>query len=149
MSSEHDKPKKVAPLATERQREYARELGIDFPENISRREISDLIDQAVAKRDEERFRRLDELERREAAIADSLSLAHASTSQMIEALENRGTLAILITLDPPNGVLDFTNFETKIGLKMSFEFTNPITQREMEEAIFTAAAVLAHERGKG
>lgn len=135
--------KKGIPLATERQKEYARELGIDFPENINRREISNLIDETVAKSEEERYRRLDELERREAAFAESVSVAHASTSQMIEALENRGALAVLITLDPPNGVLDFTNV---VGLKLSIESTNGLDRHDMESAILAAAGMIVEQR---
>ena len=41
------------PLATEKQEEFARDLGIQFPDNIDRRAISELIDAAVANQDED------------------------------------------------------------------------------------------------
>jgi len=57
-------PRRNPPLATQRQKEYAQRLGVAFPPNVTRAEISKLIDEAVTKRDDERFERLDDLSRR-------------------------------------------------------------------------------------
>jgi hypothetical protein len=137
--------KKGIPLATPAQREYALSLGIDFPENINRRDISNLIDEELAKLDRERIDRLNELERREAAIAESGGLAHATPDQMIDALANRGVTAILITLESPNGVVDFSNLD---GIQVSISFTGDMTRQEMAAAIFTAATQFATKYNK-
>jgi hypothetical protein len=58
-------PKARGPLATDRRKEYARSLGIKVPDDMTRREVGKLIDEAVAARDEQRIQRLDDLTRRE------------------------------------------------------------------------------------
>ena len=57
---------KKAPAA-ERQKEYARQLGIEFDEDIDRREIRSLIDAAINKQDGEHYKRLEELLNKESA----------------------------------------------------------------------------------
>lgn len=47
------------PPATEKQKEYARSLGIDFPPDITKKEISALISKAADQKDDERFSKLD------------------------------------------------------------------------------------------
>ena len=87
-----------APPATDRQKEYAKSLGIDFPDNINRKDISKLIGDSVAKGDDERFERLEELSRREGKAweemrqevlaeidAEDCRLSKATKSQIIEA----------------------------------------------------------------
>lgn len=46
--------KRPKELATAKQKEFARDLGIDFPPDISKSAISRRIDRAIAKRDQER-----------------------------------------------------------------------------------------------
>ena len=104
---------KSAPPATDRQKEYAQSLGIEFNEGIDRKTISKMIDAAVQKQDDERFQRLDELQDREneaylklrEEIENELNeedprLSKATEKQMMEALGERGTAGILLTFGP-------------------------------------------------
>lgn len=85
---------------------YATELGISFPPDINRRDISKLIDAAIEKRDDERFRRLMELgnresqawrEMREAVLKEideeDCRLSVARPQQMVDELANRNLAA--------------------------------------------------------
>ncbi|HUT12075.1 MAG TPA: hypothetical protein VMY42_16355 [Thermoguttaceae bacterium] len=125
------------PLATERQKEYATSLDIEFPPDISRKEISDLIDAAVQKRDDERFRRLDELSDRESEAWQKLRaeilaeldvedcrLSKAEPSQMLEEFGNRNRGAILISFDWDDGI----DFEDLTGVKFSVEFSDDMDE---------------------
>jgi len=107
--TEPGKPKKRIPPATERQKEYARDLGIMFPANINIREMSALIDAASDKADEERWRKIEDLSDKESAAyahvrqevlnevdTEDCRLSKATPTQMIDALEERGTPAILV-----------------------------------------------------
>jgi hypothetical protein len=106
------KSKTSIPPATERQREYAIELGIDFPPDINRRDISKLIDAAVEKRDDERLQRLEELGNRESEAwtqmreavlkeidEEDCRLSVARPQQMVDELANRNLGAVLIWFD--------------------------------------------------
>lgn len=97
------------PPATERQKDYARSLGIDFSEDIDRREISDLI----AAAQDQRLDNLAKVEEREGKVYEKLRkeieaeiyrddkpLSTASPGDMATALENRGFAAIVLTFDP-------------------------------------------------
>jgi hypothetical protein len=88
-------------------------LGIDFPPDINRRDISHLIDTAVEKRDNGRFERLNELgdresdawrEMREAVLKEideeDCRLSAATPQQMVDELADRNLGAILIWFDP-------------------------------------------------
>ena len=105
--------KAPVPPATERQKEYARELGITFDDNVNRREISKLIDHAVRNRDDERFKKLDDLQDRESEAyreirqelaremdADDPRVSRATPDEIMTALADRGLGAVLITFDP-------------------------------------------------
>lgn len=109
-SSEQKAP---VPPATERQKEYAVELGLTFDDNINRREISKLIDHAVRNRDDERFKKLDDLQDRESEAyreireelaremdKDDPRVSRATPDEIMTALGDRGLGAILITFDP-------------------------------------------------
>ena len=100
------------PPATERQKEYARELGINFDDKINRRGISKLIDQAVKERDEQRLKSLEALQDRESAAYQQIReevlreineedprLPDATLDQIMTALADRELCAILITFD--------------------------------------------------
>jgi hypothetical protein len=141
-------PRRPAPLATERQKEYARELGIDSPEGITRREISELIDCAVASRVEERYRRLDDLGRRESEAsqrmcqevlaeldAEDCRLSKAEPSQIAEALSKRGFAVIVITM-PWDDIVDFHDLA---GVKANIAFCDDMTQDDMEATLEQAA----------
>jgi hypothetical protein len=135
-------PAPPRPLATEKQKDYARELGIEFPANIDRKTISKLIDEAVAKRDKERFDRLDDLERREAVAAEGLRLADATTDEMVKALTDRGMIAILISRD------DIEDFDHMEGIPVILASTDDMTQHDMESVIFAVAAPIVYKRMK-
>jgi hypothetical protein len=135
-------PAPPRPLATEKQKDYARELGISFPENVDRKTISKLIDQAVAKRDDERFDRLNQLERREAAAAEGLRLVDATTDEIVKALTDRGMIAIVISRD---AIEDFDQME---GVPMTLAYTDDMTQHDMESVILAVATPTLLKRMK-
>lgn len=104
-------PKPIPP-ATEKQKEFARELGIEFPDDIDRRKISALIDEALAEQNDKRFSELNEIKNKESeayqkirseVIADidkdNPRIADATPNQMVNALEEKELAAILITYD--------------------------------------------------
>jgi len=132
------------PLATEKQKDYARELGIEFPASIDRKTISKLIDEAVAKRDDERFHRLDDLQRREAVAADGLRLSVATTDEIVKALYERGMSALLITMQTD----EIVDFEHLKGLTANYSFTDNMTMEDVESVILTAAAPILETRLK-
>jgi len=145
-----------APPATDRQKEYAKSLGIDFPDKINRRDISKLIDDAVAKSDDERFERLDELGRREGQAweemrqevlaeidAEDCRLSKATKSQIIEALSERGLAAILITI-PWDDIVDFHDLT---GVKVEISFSDDMTQEDVEATIITYATEIMKRKG--
>ena len=135
-------PAPPRPLATEKQKDYARELDIPFAENVDRSTISNLIDEAVAKRDDERFDRLDELERREAIAAEGLRLVDATTDEIVKALIGRGMIAILISRD---AIEDFDQME---GIPVTLASTDDMTQHDMESVILAVAAPILYKRMK-
>jgi predicted Zn finger-like uncharacterized protein len=96
--------------ATKRQKEYARDLGIEFQPDISKGHLSRLISEAVEHEQEERFARLDELGNRESEAYEKLRaealaeideedcrLSVATPEQIVEAFEERDEIAILVT----------------------------------------------------
>jgi hypothetical protein len=104
--------KKGIPPATERQKEYARSLGIQFDENVDRKTISKLIDEAVQRQTDERYQVLDDLQDKESAAyqkmreevlqeidAEDTRLSKATEDQIVEELGQREMGAILITFD--------------------------------------------------
>ncbi len=103
------KSTKPIPPATERQKEYARDLDVTFPDDINIRDMSTLIDAAKEKEDAERRGELDRLSDKESAAyarirdeileeidADDCRLSTATIEQIIEALEEREIAAILL-----------------------------------------------------
>jgi DNA-directed RNA polymerase subunit M/transcription elongation factor TFIIS len=101
--------KSDVPPATDRQKEYARTLGIDFPDDIDRREISKLIDAAQDQRlddlakVEEREGNVYEKLRKEIAAEmyrDDTPVSKATPNDMVNALEAQGFAAIILTLNP-------------------------------------------------
>jgi len=103
-------PKKGnVPPATDRQKEYARSLGIDFRDDIDRREISKLIEAAQ----DERMENLAKVQQGEGEVYEKLRkeieaevyrddkpLSKATPGEMATALENQGFAAIVLTFNP-------------------------------------------------
>ena len=137
-------PKKKAPLATERQKEFALELGIVFPDDITRPEISELIAEAVEKRDEKRFNRLDKLEHREREVFEQVReqlraelgeederLSIASPRQMVDALTERGFATVLILI-PRDQIEDFKDLK---GAEAEMLSSSEMTDEDIERVI--------------
>jgi len=141
--------------ATDRQKEYAKSLGIEFPPDITKAEISALISQAVERREGERFHKLDELSDRESEAyqqlraevvaeideTDSL-LSKATPSQMVEELGARNKGAILITFDP-----DDLNIEDIAGARLAVSFSDNITETEMRAVLVGLGAHISRQAG--
>tara|TARA_R110002096_G_scaffold9342_4_gene37031 strand:+ start:241 stop:774 length:534 start_codon:yes stop_codon:yes gene_type:complete len=96
------------PPATEKQKNFARELGISFPDDINRRKISTLIDKALEKENERRNELQDRESKAYAALRqealaevdeDNPRVSDASPDSIARALGERGLGAILITFD--------------------------------------------------
>jgi hypothetical protein len=137
-------PKGGRLLATESQKEYARDLGIDFPADCDRTAMSRLIDTAVDKRDEERIQRLNDLEEREEATNEGIRLATATPDEIVKALYDRGLTALLITMQTD----EIIDFEQLAGLRASYSFTDNMRMKDVESLILTAAAPILDKRLK-
>ncbi|MDD5134260.1 MAG: hypothetical protein PHP01_02460 [Phycisphaerae bacterium] len=98
--------------ASESQKQYAKSLGIDFPSDISKIEISRLID----KKSDESYNE---------EMTDDDALSQVTPSQIIEELDSRCIAAILITFD------DAVNFKKLAGVKCSISFSDNFTETEM------------------
>lgn len=109
-SSPPAEPVKKAPPATEKQMDYARSLGIDFPEDIDRRSISQLIEMALDAQNQ-RERQLAEEDEEDPRISV------ATTEQILDGLAERDIGAILITFEYGvlSGVDDLTGEKFEIN----------------------------------
>jgi hypothetical protein len=143
-------------LATERQKEYARSLGIDFNERITRAEISKLIDDAEKAQIEKRYQVLDDLEQRESEAWEKMRaqvlaeidpedcpLSKADTSQIVESLSKRRLAAILITI-PWDSVHDFDDLR---GTTFQISFADDMTLDEVEKVIISSAMTIMEQKG--
>lgn len=102
--------------ATDRQKEFATSLSVSFHPEISRSEISKLIDTAIDARDEKRLEQMfadgdREREARALLIAEMESdgniwLHNATPTQMLDELEGRVIATLLISMKP-DGVSTF------------------------------------------
>jgi hypothetical protein len=148
--------KPSGPLATERQKDYATTLGIQFTPDVTRREISDLIDAAVDRRDEDRMRRLDELGSRESEAwqkmreevlaeidQDDCRLSKATAAQIVEEFANRDQGAILIWFG-----IDDIDFDDLAGAKFTISFSENMTEKEMGFVVLAARYMLARRAGQ-
>ena len=132
------------PPATEKQKDFARELGIEFPGDIDRKEISALIDDALARQDDARFERLNALQEKESQVREELRaevlaecdeedprLSIASEEQILEALADRDLGAILITFEYGilGGVDDLT------GEKFTLASTDDIDNEDLKTIV--------------
>lgn len=145
------------PRATERQKEYATELGIDFSPDIDRRAISELIDVAVQKRDDERYDKLEELSDRESQAwkemresvleeidEEDCRLSRAQPSQMIEELSNRGRCSVLITFDFD----DVSDFGDLTGAHFQVQFSDDMEKSDMQSILMGLGLQMAANLGK-
>ena len=96
--------------ATDRQKAFARDLGIQFDESIDRNSMSKLIAAAQERQDAERIEQLERLEDRESEVyrqireeillevdKDDPRLSKATSLEMMKALGKHGIGAILVT----------------------------------------------------
>lgn len=150
------KAKPPIPPATDRQKEYATSLGIEYPPNINRRDISDLIDKAVNERDAERYETLEELDKKEGELweqakaeviaemgPDDLPLSKAAPEQIVEALDDRGLASLLITM-PWDDVIDF---EDLTGVKAQTYLPDSMTVEDFHAVIIQFASNIMNQRG--
>lgn len=141
------------PPATEKQKDYARKLGIAFPETIDRKAISGLIDQALAAQDDARYERLDELQNRESKVREELKqeiiaeldtqdprLSIATPGQMVEALQDRAMGAILITFDPDVDPSDLT------GVSFNINYSDETIDTEVVKSVIGALFVMTNRK---
>lgn len=149
------------PPATERQKEFALTLGISFSPDINRRDISALIEKAIAKRDEERDTTIQDWSQREGEFweeakksvlaemgSDEVPVSKATPRQIIDALDERGIAAILIMV-PWDDVTDFSNLQ---GLEVSLSYSDTMSKADYESLIFETARnikLAANETNKG
>jgi gamma-glutamylcyclotransferase (GGCT)/AIG2-like uncharacterized protein YtfP len=143
----------TAELATERQKEYARSLGVEFPANITKTEMRRLISSAVDRRDEERFRKLDELSDRESRAREEMReqvlaeideedcrLSKATPAQMLEELANRNLGAILISFDMNE--VDFENL-TGARFPLALACSDNMAEHHMNTILMGLGWILA------
>jgi hypothetical protein len=132
--------KKVRP-ATDKQKAYARELGLSFDDDIDRRAISKLIDGALGKEELERYDRLNALQDKENELraqfraeimaecdADDPRMSVATKDQILEGLNRRQIGAILVTFE--YGVLG--GVEDLTGEKFSLSTTDDIDEGDIK-----------------
>ena len=132
--------------ATQPQKEYATSLGIDFPSDISRGDISQRIDAALERRDEQRGKRLIELGDRESKAweamrkevlaeldAEDCRLSKADPGQMVEALADRDRGAIMISF-PLDHEIDF---EDLTGVEFAISFSDNMDESDMRSVVIS------------
>ena len=127
---EVDKIRQLPQLpATDEQKQYAKSLEIKFPSDISKIEISRLIDAELKKTENENL-----------ISEDTLSIA--TPSKMVEELYNRNLGAVLITFD--------ADIEFKTGEKMSFDvsFSDSMTESQMKLLVINLSYQYAKELEK-
>jgi len=105
--------------ATESQKQYAENLGIEFSSDISKLAISRLIDVKLNKDFDQK-------------LINQITLSNITPSQMVEELYNRNLGAILITFEMNE--VDFKNFT---GAKFNINRTDNLTETEMQALVIT------------
>lgn len=149
-------PPKPRP-ATAKQKAFARELGVDFPDDIDRVAISEMIDQALIRREDERYRRMYELGDKESHVREELRaevlaecdeedprLSVATKEQIMEGLARRDIGAVLLSFE--YGVL--SGLEDLVGEKLSLSFTDDIDADDASNIMTWTCAWLANQRKK-
>lgn len=145
-------PKPISPPATQKQKDYALSLGIQFQPDITKSEISKLLDMKVGNQIEERYKRLDDLTIRESKAYDKMKeeiladldvdecrLSTANESQVMEKYEEQDFGAILIKF--PIDDFDPEDF-SKLGVDVSF--TDNLSGEDMSKILFYLG-IAAHE----
>lgn len=148
--------KKIELPATEKQKDYARSLGIEFADDASRPEMSKLIDAAVERRDSERFEKLHAIDALEIDVRDELRkeilaeidaedyrLSVATAQQIVQALSDRGHASILIQM-PWDDIEDFKKLS---GLSSDVSFPVEMTLENVEDVIKTYAISILKRDG--
>jgi len=143
-------PKKP-PLATEKQKDFARELGVDFPDDVDRKTISEMIDEALAKQDDARYERLNELQDKESAIREELRaevlaecdeedarISVATKEQILDGLAQRDIGAILVTFE--YGVL--SGVDDLTGEKFELNSTDDLDEDDLKTIISWLGAAM-------
>jgi len=145
-------PDKPAPLpATEKQKDYALSLGIKFSPDITKSEISKLLDIAVEKQTDERYEKLDKIRDREYEAYEEIKkevleeideedcrLSKATDEQILEKFEEQDLGAILITFP-----IDDFDFDDLAGLRFSIGTSNNLSTEEMKKVISTMGLAYA------
>jgi hypothetical protein len=124
------------PPATRRQKEFARLLGVEFPEEINRKDLSALIDEAIEQCDDERLEKLAGSSDRESEsrqqIRDEIlaeidegdcRLSKATPTQVLEELARRDLGAILISFD----LAEAGDFQDLTGVELAISFSDNMT----------------------
>ena len=124
--------------ATERQKEYARSLGIEFDPDIDRGRISRLIDDALERKDEQRWERLNDLERKEEDAKQEI-LSELQIPDMLDELHRRGLGAVLITLDL-DAVREFTR-EGLNAIELHIQASDSMTTEAEMVAVLEVVAL--------
>ena len=151
-----DPPAKPGPPpATEKQKAYATQLGVEFADEIDVRSMSKLIDDAQLKQEDARYDRLNELQRKESDIREELRaevmaecddedarLSVATTEQMISELEDRDIGAILITFDYG----DLTDLGDLSGLKLAIANTDNLESEDVKAVLMWLGAAMMQRR---
>jgi len=132
--------------ATERQKEFARELGIQFADGISKGDISTLIDEALASDARERGVDLDALEKREGDVyrdvrseilaeidEDDCRLSKATHAKIVEELGHRNLSAILITF-PLDAEIDAGG-----PLECGFSYSDDLSRKDVQIVLVSLA----------
>ncbi len=143
--------------ATDRQKKYARSLGVVFSDNITRPQISELIDDAVERQDNEKHKQLGEDERRgndaweqvrghllgEVSEEDE-RVSKASGIQLDDACNawsKRGFVAVLIKV-PRDQITDFRNL---VGVDVAISFCDGMPQEDVAAMIKATARTFEHK----
>ena len=144
--------------ATDKQKAFAIELGIEFPDDIAKDGLSKMIDAAVLKQDDDRYLRMNELQKVESEVREQLRaevqaeydeedprLSKASVEQILEALQLRDIGAIMITFDYGllSGVDDLT------GEKFALNSTDDIDETDMATIVSSLGIALVRNKHRG
>ena len=131
-------------------------MGIEFDDTVSRREISELIDEAVKKQDEERYARLEDLQNRESEAwrkmreevlkeidTEDCRLSRADTDDMLEELERRGLEAVLITF----GSDEVVDYEDLSGVQFGVSFSDGMSESDMRQVVSAVGFLFMRQQG--
>jgi phage FluMu protein Com len=142
------------PPATQKQKDYASSLGIEFPPDITKADISALISKALEKKDEQRYKKLDELQEREGEAYQGIReeilaeieeeggcLSQASHGDMVEELKKRNEGAIFVSF-PMTGI----DFENLAGTNFQVSFSDNLSEVQMRALLAALGSMAA---GKG